>query len=162
MVLLNKKSKKGTSSIAIVLLVILTLILTITALFYFNVKEKEFNKQINSARLLKDLSSQEELINFYIQDIVERAAKEVSSEKEFVDKLNKEISNYKFSDGSFAILEFSQLEEQVTEQNVKLENNEASANFEILIVDNIADEKGVELVSKNYIYIRNFKAKVSS
>jgi len=70
------KSKKGATSISILLLVIMTLILVGAALISFVIYGKQQNKQIFDAKNIENIYVNERQINFFLKTVMEYSIKE--------------------------------------------------------------------------------------
>lgn len=158
------KNKKAGMEISIVLLVIATLVLTTFSLYTFYTKQKSIEEKIYITRFLEDIYSKEEIINFYIDNILEKSIKNSSGdENKIIENFKQELGNYKNKDGKFIVSELSQIEEQVSQDNIKIENGKAVAEFEIMLKGNVAvKEKKAEkeLFSAIYTYKKKFEKNI--
>ncbi|MBI2629389.1 hypothetical protein HYW74_04875 [Candidatus Pacearchaeota archaeon] len=133
MILPNKKSKKG-MTLSIVLLVFFTLLVVGFAIFSFLTQKSDVDKTIYSVGFIGQMYDREEMINTYLQDIFDEAAKETSSEQEFIEKSKNLISAGKFPKDVFIIdennkvyfPEYSSIITQINEDNIEIfyENNQ--------------------------------------
>jgi len=147
--------KKAGVSIAVVLLVIATIILSSFAIFSFITKQKNVEEVIYG-NSLQGVYAKESLLNFYIQEIGDRSAKGVSSEANFISNFKIELERYKDADENYLLSELGQLNNQLNEESIKLENNQISANFDIEIKDKTLRD-GKEILSASYKYAKTFK-----
>lgn len=116
--LLNKKAV----SISILLLVISALVISVIALTYFYTKNNDIRRVIRVSNKIDEIYVKESLLNFYLQDIFDKAVKgfDFSSGKQgFVDSFKKELNNYKDENGSYPIEELKQVE-SIGEEDVEL------------------------------------------
>jgi hypothetical protein len=142
------RNKRG-MSIALVLLVLATLVLTTFALFTFYSREKSIQEKIHTTRFLEDTYTEEDLINFYLQDIFDEAQGE--SEEEFVDSFKEELKKYKI-DGKFLVDELGQVERQV--EKIEVDEGKVMVEFQI----ELAGKSGA--FSADYIYNKKFEKQV--
>ena len=95
----SRKSKKAEMSIPIVLLVLATLILYVFSLFLFNSRNKEIEAKIYVTAFLNDIYSQEEAINFYVYEIIEKIETGSLEKQEFLQEFRRKLSCFwAFSD----------------------------------------------------------------
>lgn len=145
------KSKKGGVSIAIVLLVILTLVLVISSLVLLSGRSKEVIEGLGRAFIVENIYSQKEVINFNIQNLVDMSAKEADSKEQFIDNFNTNLEKYKNANGDYIIPELIQLENQLDVNGVVL-NNGFEIPFDIKI-----ETKDLENgISIEYSYKKTF------
>lgn len=88
---LNRLNKKA-MTISILLLVLLTLLVVSTSLFYFITEKTSINKKINTIGFSEDVFDREILLNNYLQSLVEENSKGVKSEEEFIDRMKNALS----------------------------------------------------------------------
>jgi len=110
-------NKKAGVSIAVVFLVLATLILVVSALFYFNIKKQDYTRKIYSGTYLEEIYSEEEWIISYIREIVAEVSEQADSGENFVELFNKRLSerpyekqgveiklgDVRFEDGNFIV-----------------------------------------------------------
>lgn len=125
-----KQTTKGTTSIAIGLLVLLVLILTTTALFYTLTKQKQIDEQIASGSSIENLYKEKAEFNFYLRNIVEQSAKSANTKEEFIENMKKNIEKY-VAEGKY-INEFNQIINQLENAEI-IFSDEKSITFEISI-----------------------------
>ena len=144
----NKKA-----DISVLLLVLMTLILVISALFIFNLNSKKTTAKIIEYNSLNDIYSREKEINFYINDIMERVGSRIDKNKnikaEFIKNFKKELERYKNED-VFYIKELEQLDSQLISNNVEYADKTIKINF------NIHLEKRFENIIIIYSYKKEF------
>ncbi|MEK6872987.1 MAG: hypothetical protein AABW90_03165 [Nanoarchaeota archaeon] len=115
---MNKKAV----SISILLLVISTLILSITSLSYLIIKNRDIKKTIVVSSEIDKLYLKESLLNFYLDDIFEKAVNEfnyVNGKQIFIDNFRKELEKYKDKNGLYPMSELKQAE-SINEENLDL------------------------------------------
>ena len=159
---------KQAQSLAIVLLVVLTLAIVGTSIFYFVTKEKEINKKISDVVFLEDAYAKSYLFDFYLQEIADRAAVGISSEQEFINNFRELLEVYKYKKGEFGFeeevwiySEFEEVEKQVNEENVELIKNSGGEIMGVeLDLDLRVGGVGREGLSAVYNYEKNFYAEV--
>ena len=82
---------------AIVLLVLLVLLVTATALFVFLTNTWEFESKISDARVIEELYLKEELVKFYVVQAGEDAIEKTSNfEKDFKGNFKIGFAKYNF------------------------------------------------------------------
>ena len=144
----NKKA-----DISVLLLVLMTLILVISALFIFNLNSKKTTAKIIEYNSLNDIYSREKEINFYINDIMERVGSRIDKNKnikaEFIKNFKKELERYKNED-VFYIKELEQLDSQLIISNIEYADKTVKINF------NIHLEKRFENIIIIYSYKKEF------
>ena len=146
--MVNKKA-----DVAITLLVVMTLVVAGAALFIFITSPAdEENIKINTYKYLDGINEEATRINLIVQDIVEKSASGISTEKEFIDNFKKELNKYKDKQGSYVVPELEQVEEQVKEENIELDkdNGKISLELEITIKNEISDFSALHTYKKKF------------
>jgi hypothetical protein len=152
-------NKKGGAEISVVILVLMTLLLVISSLFYFSIKENQASENLYSSTFLGPIYSKEVLINFYVQNLVDKSAVGVLTREQFINNFKENLANYKDSKGEFFLSEFNQIEGQLSEERVEINADFVSIIFDIHITNEIIkDEKSIALA--NYDYSRVFEGKL--
>jgi hypothetical protein len=135
--------KKADHSIPIVILVLMTLVLTSSSLFIFYVHSGKVSATIMDSRILDDVYSKENKINFYLNDIFDKSVLKIGNREnpvpEFIASFKEELVKYK-QNNSYIMKEFEQIESQVNEQNILFDNQNLSINFNIKIDRSFADK----------------------
>ena len=167
---IEQYNKKGGVPIAITLLVLATLLLTSFSLVYFAKKSTTNNKKIYSNGISEEVYSKAMLLDFYTQEITDKAAKKTISsgdisKENFIDNFNNELNRYKLENGKFIIEELAQIENRLNQDNVIIQdkNNgkEFSVTFDISIYKEISDNGKIKKpVSINYTYTKAFTSKI--
>lgn len=147
--MLNKNKKSMTLSI--VLLVMATLVLVITALAVFSYRDAKISESILSGTGAEKVYVQAEILNFYLRTI----SKNIESEENPVLDFKKEFYEYRLQDGKFIFPELAQIEPQINSEHIQVKNKEVSVNFAVSIEQ--AFEKGY--ASYNYTFNFNKKLK---
>ncbi len=154
---MQKINKKADVSITI--LVFMVVVLTGTALFIFASDTGKISAKITDARFLDEIYLKENEINFYINEIIENSSHS-ETEEEFIDNFKIQLERYKDKDGNFIMSELSQLESQITEDNIKFENNKIEVEFVIRLEDKLTvkeKKQEKEVLSVVYIYSKKFE-----
>ena len=129
------KSKRS-MELAIPFLVLMTLVLTISALVIFNFNSRSVGTKIEDYRLLDDINIRERQVNFYIKDIVESSISGIQKGKDvktqFIENFNEELKRYKNVE-TFYVKELEQLPSQVNRDKIKIEDKKISIVFKIEI-----------------------------
>jgi len=151
----------------IVLLVIMVLVLTAGALLIFNIHTNKIGIKIIGARVLDEVYIVENKINFYINQMMEKAIIEIDKQEEvaaikqkFIDNFKLELETYNDEDGKYIIEELSQVEEQMNKPEFgdKVSVSEVedikkiSVKFSFVIRQNF-DEK----LKNSYSYEKRFE-----
>ena len=87
------KNNKGDG--AIVLLVLLVLLVTATALFVFLTNTWKFESKISDARVIEELYLKEELVKFYVEQAGDKATK---TSGDFEENFKTEFEKYSFDE----------------------------------------------------------------
>jgi len=155
MIIKNKKSM----SISIVILVIATLVLTIVSLFAFNIRGDNISARISLANL-DNVYVVEDLVNFYVYEMIENSIEEGMSEEKFIENLKTEFNKYKQGD-DFVLEELRQIEFQINKENIEIKeingiNKKVSIILEISILESILDNNQ-EVIFVTYDYKKTFE-----
>ena len=158
--MINKKSNKKGMSISIVILTFATLALTVFSLFVFSFHGNNLSGKVNLANLDRTYAI-EELINFYVDDMIERSFKLGIDEAEFIENFKKELDNYEDGD-DFVLEELRQIEEQINNENIEIKkvkgvNKKVIVNLDISIDDEIMNRNGNRIIFINYNYEKRFE-----
>jgi hypothetical protein len=124
-------NKKGGVPISVVLLVVATLILVITALFIFNTRVNNIDKEIKSSVFLEDIYSTEIELDFVVEQVFDYCVESFVSEEEFGNCFRERLGLFKLS-GEYVIKELGQLEGQV-DGGVVFGDEVLKGNFEFVI-----------------------------
>ncbi|MBS3073006.1 hypothetical protein J4477_04190 [Candidatus Pacearchaeota archaeon] len=150
-----RKNKKA-QALANFLLVFLTLMIVASSLFYISIKENSYAKEFNSPYVLDSVYLREELVNFYLQDIVEHAALEVKDKQELMNNINLLAGKYENTDENAAIILKSI--ENLKEEDITLIGDKGE-------IETIKVSFNVEIYSSNsglnsvkYVYAKDFEA----
>jgi len=151
------KSKKAGAPIAIVLLIVATLVLVSFTTFIFLTRQQNAHEIIYIGRISEEVYAKENLINFYIQEILDKSSKNANAIQEVLDNFNSELNKYRGLNGDYLISELGQLSGQLNVDNFKLEDNKVSVSFKIKIDTKVLkDDK--KLMSASYIYTKTFES----
>ena len=146
-------NKKGGVPISVVLLVVATLILVITALFIFNTRVSNIDKEIKSSVFLEDIYSTEIELDFVVEQVFDFCIVSFVSEEEFKSCFIERLGLFKLS-GEYVIKELGQVEGQVDDKLV-LRDGLLSGNFEFVIDKEFENSFEVE-----YKYEKEFSRNV--
>jgi len=106
------------SAIAVGLLVLATLVLSVLSLAFFIIEENRARDKIIVSGDVDEIYVKEDLLNFYIQDIFDKASEDFLIEEGvgvFEENFKRELGNYKTSDGKFPIMDLEGVEDIVDE-----------------------------------------------
>lgn len=132
------KNKKA-MSLAIVLLVLATLILSGFALLTFNARENDISETIQITKFLRRIYSEEVKINFYVENILRGMEVKGLSKDEFKNKFTTELIDYRTAEWEPKPLNFNN--QGLTEEDEKLMRGEIS--LEELLNENIIDKDSI-------------------
>ncbi len=141
------KNKKA--DVAITLLVLMTLVLSISALFIFNINSRSVGAEITNAKYLDSVYLRENEINFYVNEMIENSVELGTNKTKFIENFKKQLELYKKADGNYTIEELGQVEEQI--DKIKIENNKVFFDLSIVIINNFDD------VKISYSYTKTFE-----
>jgi len=160
----NKKRNwnKKAVSLSILILVLACVSLSLWSLFYFSIKEGEFNQRIYIHTEVDEVYVKEVLINFYIQDVFDKAVEDLKFEegKEgFVEKFKKELNKLKDKKGKYPIDDLKEIEEVVDQENfeskIDLSEEKLILSLDIVVKnDNLDERVGADVT---YSYKKDFE-----
>ena len=162
MIIRKIKNKKG-MSISIVILTFATLALTVFSLLVFSFHGTDLSENVNLADLDR-VYAIEELVNFYVDLMIENSIEENIDENKFIENFKKEFDNYKQGD-DFVLEELRQIEEQINNENIEFEqvnrvNKKVIVNLEISIEDEIVKRNGEQVIVVKYNYQKTFDKEI--
>ncbi len=148
------------ADVAITLLVFMVLLLAGATLFIFVSDSAKKDNSFANVGLLGEIYAKEEQINFYMQDITDKAGSESQTKEEFIANFKSELEKYKNPDGSYVLEEFNFIEFQIKEENFNLYDKTKifSARFDISIKETIGDASNSFFV--NYDYEKEFTTQI--
>lgn len=156
-------NKRASTSISILLLVMLTLVLTISALIIFYINSGKINSRIGeSITELDKLLLKEHLLNFYIENAVEESAflKEKDNnarKKEFINNLIKQFENYKI-DEKYVLEDLDKIIPQIAESNVVIDSAKGTIGISLAIWITESRDKDIYM---EYAYKKVFESKIN-
>lgn len=134
------KNKKGGVPIAITLLVFFCLILTVSSLFYFNIRQSNLAGEIYEMKLLEEINSKKSKLNFYVGEIVDYSFINSNNKEEFLIELEKTLKLY-FINDKYVLDELEQLEHQISEENILVySKDEVQVKFSFEIEEQITKD----------------------
>ena len=125
------RNRKGAMQISIVLLVIATLILVITSIYFFNIREKNLTKSIVSGSDSEKVYVKQEIVDFYLRRITSRT----NTNGNVVMNFQNELYRYKDRNGNYPIIYLKQVESQLDSIHIRLEGGKLKVDFDINIPD---------------------------
>ena len=150
------KNKKA-MSIAIVFLVLLSLTLMTTILFYLNAEKENTKEKIFLFNTMDQIHFDTNLINYYIQKIFDESTKDfksTDSKSKFITQFLNNLTRYKNLEGNYLIKEFEQIKEQIKEENIELTSEK------LILKINIDLEKSVKIKNKEALNIKYNYSKI--
>lgn len=182
----NMMNKRA--DISVMLIVLMTLALTIAALFAFLIANSNINEVIGTSNSVQEVYFRESLVNFYVQEILQNSYDKLNYQKslvqsgigsdvifgksiinslqtqeeikaQFISNFKQELENYKDENGKYFASELEQLEKQA--DNTEILDDKISMTFEIDINDarSINDRDSVAV---GYIYSKKFSTDVNT
>ena len=118
-ILRNKKfikNKKASTPIGVGIIVVLTIVLVFFTLYSFNVNNKNIQEKINYPNSLDKIYVQEELINFYANEILDNSI--AKGKNNLNENVKVEIGRYKDKKEKYLVEGLKQLEEQTDKINI--------------------------------------------
>jgi hypothetical protein len=149
-----KRNKKALLALAILFLVVLEITLIVFTLVWFNMRDNSANKKIDASSSVDSIYLREELVNLNIQEIFDRAVygfKSESGKEVFIKNFKDELNKLKDVNGNYIIPELSQIENQITPENINIDNKQISFNLKI----NLNIHSGS--IKASYSYSKNFE-----
>lgn len=153
---LNKKA--DAIPIAIFLVVISTLFLTTFTMFTFSTRSEKILTGINDMKMINEINSKEFLVNFYLQEIVKKSAKNSKSKEEFISNFNSNLNLYKDSEGNYIFEELKQFENKLIRDMIVYENDKFEVELNIKLAENIYDVNNKKSAYAARSYAKKFFA----
>ncbi len=160
----NKKASwnKKAVSLSILILILACVSLSLWSLVYFGVKEGGFRARIYIHTDVDEVYVKEVLIDFYIQDVFDKAVEDLKFEngKEiFIKKFKEKLNELKDKKGKYPIDDLKKIEEQINQEDFesKIDFNEEKLVLSLDIVvknDNPDERVGAEVT---YSYKKDFE-----
>ena len=152
-IMINKKmTNKKAVSFAIFLLVLSSIVLTSIALTYFYLKDNDIEKRIRVSSEIDKAYLKEQLINFYLKNIFDKASQEFNGDKQIIiNNLKRELESYKDKKNDYPIEELQAIEEQLTLDNINISDNRLILSLNVVITN---DAYGMFI---NYSYNKKFE-----
>ncbi len=118
-------NKKG--DISITLLVVMAVVVAGAASFIFLTDSGKLEQKVANARALDEIYSKEEVLDFYISEILDNI-KGITTKEDFVDKFRSEIGKYKDNE-KYVLEELANVRIQAGE--ARIENGKVIVDFNI-------------------------------
>jgi len=148
------RNKNGTMQIAVLITVILTFVLIITALFIFSSRQIEISAKLMPNMAIDKVYSRAEILNFQLNQI----CREIQSEENPVEDFKKILLKYKNKNGVYAPVELKQIEDQADVNHIKIdENAKLTINFDIIVSNESVQKKSTDDGLKSIGYSYQFK-----
>jgi len=141
------------ADISVSLLVLMTIVLLISSIFIFITNINKVGAEVIDVKFIDEVYVRENEIDFYVNEAMTRAVKNFDQgygKQDFIVQFKKELENYKV-DGEYVLKELGDVEKQITENNIKIEDNKVSINLIIKIIDDTGE------FSIAYSYQKEFK-----
>ncbi|MFA5992406.1 MAG: hypothetical protein WC796_01725 [Candidatus Pacearchaeota archaeon] len=171
---MEKLNKRG-MVLAIGVFVLMTMILIGAALFYFITEKSKIDKRFEGSSVLEEVYAKENLINFYVQDILDKAVQsKPKTSQELIIALKSSIGSYNINNPNpltieesqnpskyFFMPELLQVENQIDfPDRVKIQNNKAFFTVDISLKKEIF-YKGKKNFDVTYVYTKTFESEIS-
>ncbi|MBS3079325.1 hypothetical protein J4218_04340 [Candidatus Pacearchaeota archaeon] len=150
---LNKLMNKKAGPIDITVLVFIALALSIGTLLIFYLHGGYVSSKIQDSRFLDGAYIKENLMNSYIDRIMDKSVVNVDKNNPipgFINNFQNELFKYK-TNGTYVLAELFQLESQIKEENVQFIDGRIVFSVTINIISEYGDKFDV-----NYVYSRKF------
>ena len=154
---MKKQRMNKRADLAVLWLVFMAVVLAGSALFMFNMNSNTIKTEIKDSRYLDDIYVKENEVNFYINEIMDRSIINFRLDQgkgKFIENFNNELQKYT-DKGVFIIPELNQVNLQVINDNVELNKDSISINFNIKI-DKVFSDK----FNATYNYNKKFTRKI--
>ncbi|MBD3252681.1 hypothetical protein GF386_03050 [Candidatus Pacearchaeota archaeon] len=142
-------SKKA--DVPITALVFMVLVLVGASLFIYNSNLGKVSEEITDSRILNEIYYKENLIDFYIYDILDRTAARGIQKSKLIEDIKKEMNKYVSREDVFVRDEMKILIEQVSENNVEISDDFVSVSLNLKIELNKGNIVGVYSSEKKYV-----------
>lgn len=146
------KGKKAGMELSIVLLVLATLVLVVSALFTFNFRIGALERNMKIYNNVEGVYAQAKILDFTLREIIVKF--ENNKNGEIIAFVNDSIHRYK--NETYSIYGLQQVENQLNSEHIKAENGQVSAKFQIIFVDQTWDEKNPQYLDYKIKYTHNF------
>lgn len=149
--------KNKRADMSVLILVFMAVFLSGFALYMFNLNSNTIKTEIKDSRYLDDVYVKENEINFYINEIMDKAVinfKSSEGKSKFIDNFNNELQKYT-EKGVFIIPELNQINLQVISDNVELNSDSVSITFNLQLEKIFEDKLAVK-----YYYNKKFIRKI--
>jgi len=146
-----RMNKKGTASIAIVILVIATMILFVFALYTFNIRSKSAKDLVLYSDNIMDVYGTNELISFSVYEIMGQIDKPTGKD-DFIAKFNAILDKY-------APLPYNlvSVKNQLKPENVEISSDGKKLTFKIELVTSTRINSGnSEAFSVSYNFVKEY------
>ncbi len=140
---------KKSMSISIVALVILTLILTVLALYYFIISERQVSAVLNVPSEIDSIYDDSAYFNIYLTGMFDRAINGFKLEEgkgEFIERFKREVEKTLLYSKYGNTITYS----PIVEDSVELTKDRVVLNIDVTITNNVSGEKNKVLVKYNY------------
>jgi hypothetical protein len=151
-------NKRAQGSLAVVITVLATFALCITALFLFSTKAASIEENLDVS-VMEKVYSRATIINFYLDEI----SSEIKSSQDSLIQFKRELNNHKDKQGQYFDLVLIQIENQLNNapsNHIYTENGSVFLNFEVRLSE-VAYSSGSK-ASKRYVvkYVYNYTQKL--
>lgn len=153
-------NKRASTSLTILILTFLFIILIVFAWWTFQVRENNVKIQISEIDLLEKTYAEESKVNVYINEIVTNAGQNTfvggNVEQQFISNVKLELEKYKAGE-SYILPQLMQFENQLKEENVKVNGDSVSIIARLQIQESI-NQDGFEHLKIEYVYEKEFSS----
>jgi len=150
LIIRNKKA----ISIPIVLLVIFTIIITSTSLFYFVISKKDFSTRLIIPNTIDSIYLEETYLDYYLNEIFERSINDfskINGKEVFIENFKSNLIEYKDKNGNYVLKSLREVEVSLDSEDVILTGESLVLNIDILISES-KEIEGYEVLYVSYNY----------
>lgn len=155
-------NKKGSSSIAVLLLVLFVLMLVIFILAKMYVATRGDAERIFSTDVLGSVYAREEQVNYFVQGVIDEMELQPGAAnipQSFVNRLRWRIdTKYKDASGKYVLPELEQVVKQLDVGRVEIKNNGELLEITLdIVLEDRLKVSGDEIFSVEYRYSKTFE-----
>jgi hypothetical protein len=146
----NLLARKQGMSISIVLFVIMVIILFVTAITLFYLRNKTFNGDVQSSKSSDDVMYKKVLLDFYLTQISNQTDK-----NQPIASFELGLQKYQLKSGNYVIPELAEIEKQVDDKHILVQDGKLKVNLNLTLISQMLDPKN-QMVSDSTKYDYKF------
>lgn len=147
-----RKKGQGTP-IAVGAIVLLTLVLTTTAILATTTRDDKIEQRLFSSGALERAYARAEIVDFYLEETLSKIESKEGFITEFSERLNELKTKGKYPDPAL-----EQVERQADNEHIKVEGGVLKADFEIIFIDKVWDPRSPENLIYEFTYTHKFSS----